>query len=159
MAQPTIPDGWLGGLREIDIDAPPSVVMDVLADPESYRRALPSVYSLDVIGRGPQGEALTTIVTGNSLFHARYTLHLFRERPDRVHFWLDELLPHDIEGADGFGEITPREGGGSHLAFFVAFDLHGPLRLLVGGKVQSAAMTTPERRRDSAEERARRANP
>ena len=158
VARPVVPDGWLGGLRELDIDAPPDIVMDVLADPEANRRTMPFVRSLDVIGQGPQGEALMTIVQGTALVHGRYTAHLLRERADRIHIWLDGALPHDIEAADGFAEVRPREGGGSHLTWFLAFDVGATTRFLFGGKIQRAAMSTPERVRALAEERARERN-
>lgn len=155
----TVPEGYLGGLRELDVDAPPSIVMDVLADPEAYRRTLPYVRSLAVTGRGPQGEALVTIVQGTAGVFGGYTAHLLRERADRVHIWLDGALPHDIAAADGFAEVSPREGGGSHLVWFLAFDVGAAMRFFFGAKIQRSAMTTPDRIRALAEERAKAAVP
>ena len=154
-APPTVPEGWLGGFREVDIDAPPSLVMEIVSDPEAYRKTLPFVRSLEVTGQGPQGDALIAIDQGTSLVHGRYTAHLLRERADRVRIWLDASLPHDIDGADGFMEVRPRPGGGSRLTFFLAFDLGGTVRFLFGAKIQRSAMSTPERIRALAEARAR----
>lgn len=149
-----VPEGWLGGTREVVIDAPVDVVMGIVSDPEAYRHLLVRVRSLSVLGTAEDGSTLVAVEQGTDLAHGSYVAR-FQPIDGGVRFELDPSFPHDIAAARAWIRLRPAPGGGTVATFHVAFELGGPVRLLFGSRVERAALSTPDRLRERAEAAAR----
>lgn len=141
---------YLGGYREVYIDASPALVMATLLNIESYREILPMLRSFNPLPMSPEGHLMSEVDEGGSLGHARYTARVER-RGDTVRFWVDRTQPHEIEDAFGWFKIA-EEGSGTLVKFRVWIDVGSSLtESLFGGKIEHVALQIPERLRRHVE--------
>jgi carbon monoxide dehydrogenase subunit G len=145
-AADSIPEGWIGGTREVVVAAPLDVVAAALEDGETYRSVLPRVRSLRTLGHDPEGDLLVEVDQGTALFHGGYTARVRRARFDLVTFELDPSKPHDVADAAGYFHLQPAGKNETKVTFHVRIDLgKGPFRFLFANKIERATMSTPYR--------------
>jgi carbon monoxide dehydrogenase subunit G len=147
-----VPEGWLGGVREVDVAAPPDVVMGVLGDADAYWFTLARVRALKVVER-TETDIVATITQGTAMVNGTYTARMHRVGEGLVVFSLDERFPHSVDAARGFARVAAGVNGGTRLTWFIAFDVGGMTRLLFGARMERAALSTADRVRAEAERR------
>ncbi len=138
---------YLGGLRQVTVNAPPSEVLDALSQVETFHQLLPAIRSFRPLPASPSGRLTAEVDEGTSLAHAAYTAHVERQGSE-VRFWVDRSLPHEINDAFGWFRVSPEVGHPDHtqVTFRVWIDIgSGFWDMVFGPKVESMALLIPNR--------------
>lgn len=146
---------YVGGVAYVVIQAPMKDVIDVLMDVRAYPKIFPMTAEAKDSGRRG-GDRLITIKHWTRFATASYTVHLRRESPGLVRFWMDASFPHDLKDCWGYFRLQPVSKSKTLLTYGAALDLgDGLTRMLFEGLIQGYAMRTPELVRRYVEARGR----
>lgn len=146
---------YVGGVVYVVIQAPAKDVMDVLMDVKAYTKIFPLTAEAKDVGQRDGGR-LITLKHWTRFATASYTVHLRRESPGLVRFWMDASFPHDLKDAWGYFRLQPLSKARTLLTYGAALDLgDGLTRMLFEGLIQGYAMRPPELLRRHVESRPR----
>ncbi len=134
---------FVGGVAYQLVAAPPSVVMQALADVGSLPALLPRTRSARLVGQSGS-RARVELVQGNSLVQARYTVVVDRRDAGEIRFRLDKSRAHDIDDVWGWFRAEPFGDGRTLVTVAVALDLGpGLARMLFEERIQRVILSTP----------------
>jgi hypothetical protein len=146
---------YVGGVAYAVIKAPMADVMAVLMDVTAYTKIFPlTAEAKDVGQRG--GDRLIRLKHWTRFATASYTVHVRRESPGLVRFWMDASFPHDLEDCWGYFRMQPLSKDKTLLTYGAALNLgDGLTRMLFESLIQGYAMRPPELLRRHVEARPR----
>lgn len=135
---------YVGGVAYVIIKAPMKDVIDVLMDVSAYTKIFPLTADAKDVGRRG-GDRLITLKHNTRFATASYTVHVRRESPGLVRFWMDASFPHDLKDCWGYFRMQPISKSSTLLTYGAALDLgDGLTRMLFESLIQGYAMRTPE---------------
>lgn len=135
---------YLGGQRDVVIDAKPAEVMAALLQIETYRHVLPKLLSFSPHPTSKEGHISADCEIGGSLGTAKFTARAER-KGDRVRFWVDRTRSHEIDDAFGWFIVSP-EGDKTKVSFRIWIDVgSGLTEMFFGSRIKELALDMPER--------------
>lgn len=125
----------------VEIDAPASDVMAVIADLEAYPEWAASVRSVEVLGRGTGGRPeRATFVLDAGVVKDTYTLAYSWSGDDEVTWTLVEAGM--LTAMDGAYRLSPAGSGGTHVEYELTLDLKIPMIGLLRRKAEKVITDT-----------------
>lgn len=146
---------YVGGVVYAVIQAPAKEIMAVLNDVSTYTKIFPLTAEAKDAGRRGD-DRLIRLKHWTRFATASYTVHVRRESPGLLRFWMDASFPHDLEDCWGYYRLQPLSKARTLLTYGAALDLgDGLTRMLFEGLIQGYALRPPELLRRFVEARAR----
>lgn len=142
---------YVGGSSWQLVRAPLTEVWDLVTDPASYPRVIPSLAEAEVVVDG-EDERVIRMEHRYSLVSAEYHARVRIDREQhRIRFDLDRSRPHDLHAGRGFLELTPYRGD-TILAWGALADLgNGMMQQLFGPVLLEWMLRVPRCVRDEIE--------
>ena len=146
---------YVGGVVYAVIQASLKEIMAVLNDVSTYPKIFPLTAEATEVGRRGD-DRLIRLKHWTRFATASYTVHVRRESPGLVRFWMDASFPHDLEDGWGYFRMQPVSKDKTLVTYGAALNLgEGLTRILFESAIQGYAMRTPELLRKHVEARPR----